>query len=39
MTGFTIFLLILGAVTLSAAIVFGPFILADILEDKGDRDA
>ena len=39
MTGFTIFLLILGAATLAAGVVLGPFVLADILEDKGGRNA
>ena len=43
MSGFTIFLLVLGAFTLSAAAVLGPFILGDILEyffgeDEPTRD-
>ena len=32
MTGFTVFLLVIGAGTMSAAIVLGPFILGDVLE-------
>lgn len=39
MTGFTIFLLILGAATLSAVAVFGPMIAGDILEHFfGDKE-
>lgn len=38
MSGFTVLLLVLGATVLSAAVVLGPLILADLLTDKGGDD-